>query len=229
MDVIIEEEYLLSSVIPAAVGGKHVLVLPCICPLTECCKVVVRLIYQTVRLDEDRVCKHVHIVLECECAYLRVICSRAAFNDLAVLVPHGSSVHEDSHRVFCIIVQMSGPQGIMIFIGKLHDRTSELRKVQIYHVLKIITCQYCLFLKNAHVSPCIYDLALDIPKRGIADEVCVIVKEAGRAYDLSVTGSFHIHHLGRLGAEEHDKTVLVLLLLVLSRKRKTGHQGRNDK
>ena len=229
MDVILEKEYLLSSVIPAAVGGKHVLVLPCICPLTECCKVVVRLIYQTICLDEDRVCKHVHIVLECECAYLRVICSRAAFNDLAVLVPHGSSVHEDSHRVFCIIVQMSGPQGIMIFIGKLDHRASELRKILIYKILKIITCQNGLFLQNAHMSPRIDYLALDIPKSCIADEVCVVVEEAGRAYDLSVTGSFHIHHLGRLGAEEHDKTILVLLLVVLSRKRKTGHQGRNDK
>ena len=116
----------------------------------------------------------------------------------------------------------------MVLIGKLDDRTSELGKVSIDEILQIVAGKNCLFLKNAHMSPCIDDLGFHIPKCRITDQICIVMKEAGGADDLSVACSFHIDHLGGFGTEQHDKTVFVLLLLVLCRKRKTRRKRYED-
>ena len=50
------------------------------------------------------------------------------------------------------------------------------------------------------------------------------MKEAGRTYNLSVPGTFDIHHLSRLRAQEYYKAVLRLLLLILSGSREAKNK-----
>lgn len=45
------------------------------------------------------------------------------------------------------------------------------------------------------------------------------MQETGRTYDLTIAGTLHINHLGRLGAKQYNKTVLLTVLL--SRNRNT--------
>ena len=57
----------------------------------------------------------------------------------------------------------------------------------------------------------------------IADKICIVMQETGRADNLTKTRTFHIHHLGRLGTKQHHKAVFLLLLVFLSGKRKACH------
>ena len=212
MDIISKEEKLPASVIPSTIGGKHIVVLPDIGRKTEGGKIQIGLIHQFLCLDENRVREHIHIILKCEFLDLGIIRTVAAFDDLTILVTHSSSVHKHCHRVLRIIVQMPGPQRIMILVRKLYHRASELRKIIIDEILEIVAGQNGLLLKDADIAPGINYLGLHIPKSRITDEVGVVMKETCRAYDLSVSRAFHIHHLCRFGTQEHDKAVLLFLL-----------------
>ena len=100
----------------------------------------------------------------------------------------------------------------MILVRELHHRSSELRKVLFDQIGQLVAGQNRLLLKNAHISPCIYDLGLDIPICSVAKKVGVVVKETRRTHHLSVACTLDVHHLRRLGAHKHDKAVLTLLL-----------------
>ena len=74
----------------------------------------------------------------------------------------------------------------MILVGKLNDRSAELSQIVIHQIFELVAGEDCLFLKNADIAPRIDDLCLDIPKGSIADQISVVVKEAGRTYDFPV-------------------------------------------
>ena len=86
----------------------------------------------------------------------------------------------------------------MVFIRKLHHRSSELRKVLFDQIGQLVAGQNRLLLKNTHISPCIYDLGLHIPICGVAKEVGVVVKKTRRTHHLSVARTLDVHHLRRL-------------------------------
>ena len=211
MDLVSEEEHLSASVIPASVGRKHVLVLPHVCCRTECCEIEVRLINERPRLHEDGIGEHVHVIGECEGLYLGIICSVAAFDYLTVLVTHCTAFLEHGDRVFGIIVQMSGPQCIMILVSKLDNGTSEFGEVHIDEISKLVTGKDSLLLENANIAPCLDDLGLDIPQSRVAEQICAVMEKSCRTYDLSVACTGDVHHLGRLGTQQDDQAVPVFL------------------
>ena len=111
---------------------------------------------------------------------------------------------------------MPGPQCIMILVCQLDDRTAELGKVQIDEICQLVAGEDSLILEDAHIAPRFDDLGLHIPQSRITEKVCSIMKEARRTYDLSVAGSFDVHHLCRLRTQKHHEAVLVFLLATLS-------------
>ena len=90
---------------------------------------------------------------------------------------------------------MSGPQRIMILISQLDHRTSELSEVFIYKVSQLVTCQHGLLLEDAHITPGIDYVGLNIPISRITQKIGVIMKETCRTDYLSVACSLDIHHL----------------------------------
>ena len=109
MDIIVEKEYLLLPVVPSAVRGKHIILLPCIRTVTECSKIPIGLILKQICLDKDRVRKHIDMIPESETLRLGIICSVLTLDYLAILIPHRASMLEDGKGVLRIIIQMSGP------------------------------------------------------------------------------------------------------------------------
>ena len=53
VDIVGEEEHFLLSVVPTAVGRKHIVLLPGVCSISESCEILVRLIIKSIGLDED--------------------------------------------------------------------------------------------------------------------------------------------------------------------------------
>ena len=123
---------------------------------------------------------------------------------------------------------MARTQGIVVFVGKLDDRTSELCKILVHKVSQLVACKNCLFLKDAYIAPCIDDLCLDIPECGIAEKICTVMKKSCRSDDFAVTTTLDVHHLCGLRTHEPYHTVLRFLLFLLGRKRQTGQKYKQD-
>jgi len=198
MDIIREKEKFLPFIIPSSGGRKHVHILPHVCRGGKGSKILFRLIYQSICLDEYRVGKHIHIVSKCEFLHFGLIHTATALYDLTVLIPHGTSMHKHSYRVLRIIIQMPGPQRVMILVSQLYGRAPELRQIHIDKICKLVTGKNRLILKYADIAPCVNDLRLHIPICSIAQKVGVIMKKTGRTDNLPVAGSIHIHKLSRL-------------------------------
>ena len=114
----------------------------------------------------------------------------------------------------------------MILVNKLDKGSSELGKVTVDEIGQLLTGEDCLLLKDAYISPGIDDLCLDIPQGCVTKKICIIMEKTRRAYNLSIAGTLNIHHLCRLSTKKHNKTILLLALL-LSCKRKTCHHGKH--
>ena len=100
----------------------------------------------------------------------------------------------------------------MILVLQLNQCTSELCEVIIYDISKLLAGEYCLFLKDADISPCFDNPGLYIPEGCVTKEISVIVKKSRRSHHLSVAGTLDVHHLSRFGTDEYDKTVRLVLL-----------------
>ena len=120
---------------------------------------------------------------------------------------------------------MSGTQGVVVLVGKLDGRASELGKIFFYDIFQVVAGEHCLLLKDADIAPSVDDLGLDIPQCRVTYEICSVMQESCRSNNLSVPAAFHIHHLGRLGTHQPDKAVALLLALLLGRKGQTDKQS----
>ena len=208
MNVIPEEEHLTPPVVPPSIGGKHILVLPCIRTVSELRKVPVRLVRESCRLHKDGVSEHVHIVYKSEELYLGLVAPCLALDYLPVLVFHGAAAPEHGDTVLGVVVQIPGPEDIVVLVPELHHITAEFGKVPVYMVYHLFTLQFSLFLDYLHIADSVYYLRVDIPECGVADKVCIIMQESGRTGHLPETLSVHIQQLGFLGAYEYDNAVL---------------------
>ena len=146
MDIIVEEEDLAWPVVPAGVRRQHVLVPPGIGHVAEGGDSAPGIVDESGRLDEDRVGEHVDVVSKRKCLYLGVVGSGDALDDLAVLVLQGSAVLEDGNAVLGVIVEMAGPQHIVVLVLELDDRTAELGEILVYIVSQLVSGQDCLIL-----------------------------------------------------------------------------------
>ena len=213
MDVLGEEKQFICPVIPTAVGGQHIVLMPGIRPETECSEILVGFIFETSGLHKDGIREHVHVIVEGKSLYLGIICSGPALDYLSVLVPHRAAIHKDSHGILRIIIKMAGTQGVVVLVGKLDNRSPELSKILIHQIRKFLTGQNGLVLKYAHIAPRLDDPGLHVPQCSVTQQVRVVVKESGRTFHFSETCTFHIYHLSRLGTHQYNKTVRLLIFL----------------
>jgi hypothetical protein len=96
----------------------------------------------------------------------------------------------------------------MILVNQLDKSTSELGEVVVDEIGQFFAGEHSLFLKYADISPGIDDSRLNIPQCSVAKEIGIVVKKAGRSYDLSVAYAVDFHHLCRFGAQQKHKAVL---------------------
>ena len=83
----------------------------------------------------------------------------------------------------------------MILISKLYNRASELSQIGVNQISEFVTFQNCLLLKYAHISPRLDNTSVYIPQCGIAQKICIIMKETGRSDYFSIGISLNINHL----------------------------------
>ena len=207
MDILPEQENLLVPVIPAGIGGKHVVLAPSICIIAECCNVAVRVINNRRRLDKDRISEHIHIIGKSESLQFGVVSTCTAFYYLAILIPHRTAVEKDGDTVPRVIIQKFRPQYIPVLVLQLHQRTPEFGKVAIDIVSEFVTCQNSLVLKNLDILDGIYFIGRNIPQSRIANEIRVIVQEPGRSGHLTVIQAVLFDELHRLGTEQTYKRI----------------------
>ena len=218
MHVAAEEEELPAAVVPAVVGAEHFIVLPHVGGKAEVGGGKVAAVLQAGGFHKGGVQVHVHLVVEHEQVGFGVIGAVQALDDLSVFVPHGAAVLEDGHGVLCVVVQVARTEGIVVFVFQLHQGTPESGHVVVHYVLQGFAAQLRLVLDNAHMAHGVDDVGVDVPQGGIAQQVGVVVQEAGRPDDLAVAlPVFVLNELGALGADQVHFPVVPLLFLGLLR------------
>ena len=213
MDIVSEEENLPSAVIPASIGGKHVGLLPGIGAVTECCEVLVGLVFQPRGLDKYGIREHVHITEKGECLYLGIISTCLALYYLPVLVPHGTAFTEDGHTVLGIVVQMACPQCVVVLVPELDHITTELSKIPVYPVYHLLAFQFGAVLNDPHMAYGFYYAGLNIPQGGIAQQIGIVVKKGGITCGSPVCHAVPLHLTQGVSAHKTHKTVLRLFFL----------------
>ena len=93
-----------------------------------------------------------------------------ALDDLAVLVAQGTAVPEHGHTVLGVIVQVSGTQGVPVLVPKLDQRASELSEVLVDEIVEALAAEHCVVLNDLDVAECVYNILVDIPQGGVADQ-----------------------------------------------------------
>ena len=76
------------------------------------------------------------------------------------------------------------------------------------------------------MSPCVDDLCLHVPQGCVTEKEGSIMEEPCRSDDLPIPATLRINHLGGLCAHQPDKTILLLLILLLGRKGQTDKQSK---
>ena len=129
MDVIIKKEYFFGSVVPPGISRQHILFLPCVSPFAESRKTLVGIIFKMICLYEYGVGEHIHVPIEKESLYLRIISTHVPFYDLATLVPERPPISEYGDAILSVVIQIIRPQSILLLILKLNESATKLRKV----------------------------------------------------------------------------------------------------
>ena len=213
MHAILEQEQIFGAVVPSVIGRKHVFLFPGIRTYAKVGHSALCIVFEGRRFYEDRVREHVHIVSKCEQFDLGLIDTGAAFYYLPILIFHCTAVHEGGHTIPGIVVQMPGPEGVAILVFQLDKRASELGKVVIHQINELVAGQFCLFLDDAYIVDTLNYGSVHVPEGGVADEVGIIMKEAGRADNLSVALSVPVDLLHALCTQKADQRVRLLCLL----------------
>ena len=206
-----EEEQLLVPVVPAVIGGEHVVVLPHVGPVAEIGRIQVAAVFQAGGFHEGRVHVHVHLVVEHEQAGLGIIGTVQALDDLPVLVPHGRSVLENGDGILGVVVQIARAEGILVLVLELDESAAEFREVVIHDILQGFGGQPGPVLDDLHMAHGVDDVGRDVPQGRVAQEIGVVVQEPGWPHDFSETLSAPLDELSRPGADQGDERVLPLL------------------
>ena len=215
MDPPVEEEGLLQALVPAAVGGEHIVVLPEIYPLRETGPAGARFVVDAAAADEDGIREHIHVVAEFEQAALGIIGAVGALDDLPVLVFHRTAAGEEGQGIPGIVVEIVGAEGVVVLVLELHQRSAGLDEVVVDDVVHLVGGEYGPLLHDAHVAPGVDDAGIHVPEGGVADEVGVVVEEGG-VDGLAIVGPALLDEFERLGLDEAHQAV-PLLRFVLGR------------
>ena len=213
MDPLVEEEDLAQAVIPAAIGREHVVLLPGEGFVPERSHVVPGIIDQFGGFHEHRIREHVHPFGKGKQLGFGIVGSGLAFDNLPVLVPHGSAVAENCHGVTGVIIQIMRSQRVPVLVLQLNERAAELRQVFINQIIQFVAGKNGLVLDDLYIADGIDDLVVHVPKRRVAKQVGIVVQETRRSNDLSVTDPVNFQQLGALGAQFLYQRILPLRLL----------------
>ena len=70
---------------------------------------------------------------------------------------------------------MSGSKRVVILVRKLHHGSAELCKVHVDEICKLVAGKDGLLLKDADISPCLYDLGLNVPKCCVTEQIRAVM------------------------------------------------------
>ncbi len=211
--VVPEEEHLPVTVVPPGLRREHALVLPRVGGPPESGQADVGFVLEVGCLHEDGVREHVHVIRECEELDLGVIGSLDALDELPVLVPHGSTVVEDGHAVLRVVVEVGCSQNVVVGVLQLHQDAAELGQVIVDVVDHLVARQDGPLLDDAHIAHRVDHLRVDVPQRGVAEHVGVVVHEFRRSDDLADVLSVDLKQLRRLAVVQTNEAVAVGLFL----------------
>ena len=213
MDPLVEEEDLAQAVIPAAIGREHVVLLPGEGFVPERSHVVPGIIDQFGGFHEHRIREHVHPFGKGKQLGFGIVGSGLAFDNLPVLVPHGSAVAENGHGVTGVIIQIMRSQRVPVLVLQLDERAAELCQVFINQIIQFVAGKNGLVLDDLYIADGIDDLVVHVPKRRVTKQVGIVVQETRRSNHLSVTDPVNFQQLGALGAQFLYQRILPLRLL----------------
>ena len=99
----------------------------------------------------------------------------------------------------------------MILVLQLDKRSAELCQVVIHHILERLAGQARPVLDQLDMAYGIDDIGIDIPQRGVADQIRPVVEEPGRTDYLAVLDGALLDQLGRLGGNQPCQGIPFLL------------------
>ena len=228
MHTVGKEEQFPRPVVPAGVGRKHVVFFPGIGPAAEGGETPVGIVGQAGRLDEDRVGEHVDIVRESEQLDLRVIGTRLALNDLAILVLHGATALEHGDAVPGVVIQVTGAEHVVVLVFQLDECPAEFSQVPVDIISKVVTRQDGLVLEDLDMANGLDQLLVNPPVSGVADQIGIVVQETGRAGDPPVIHAVPLDQHGILAAHQAHQGIR-LLPFILGRQVQDAGQGQQEK
>ena len=141
---------------------------------------------------------------------LGVVGAVEALDNLTVLVFHRGSVLEDCDGILGVVVEVVGPQRVLVLVFELDQRAAELRHILVHHILQGLAPEGCPVLDDAYVTYRIDDVGVDIPESRVAKQVRIVMEEPRRAHDLPVTLAPDFHNLGRFCADQGDERIRIL-------------------
>ena len=196
------------AVVPAGISPEETIVAPQVGIAAEMRALRLVEISQLVGLDLDRVHVELHLVLEREESLLAVVGALAALDHVAVLVFHRAAVFEYRHAVLGVVGQALRAQGVAVLVEELHQRAAEQGPAFIDPVDHLLALEHGLVLDDLHVAEGFDVAAVHVPRRGVAQEIGVVVEETGMSLHQTVLCAVLLILLGPLGLEQAEDAVL---------------------
>ena len=170
MDVFCESEQLRRPIVGSRIGSQHIIPSPGIGSGSEHSHRSLSVVVKGIRLDEHRIGVHVDIFVKPEKLDLGVVTTHVTLDYLAILVPERATIPENGHTIFCVVVQVGGPEGILLLILKLDQRSAELSQAAADVIIEFVTRQGSVILKNAHMTDGLDNLPVNIPVGSVAEQ-----------------------------------------------------------
>ena len=233
IDVVPVAERAVLAGIPAAIRPDKGLVHPGMGLVPEDGLLLVGAVGQPVGLHQDRVHEQFDVLLEGKGFGTGVVCSVKSFDHIAVLGFHGAAVLEEGKTVLGVIVQLAGAETVSVLVEQLHQRALELGQAFGNQVGQLVARKHRFVLHQADVAVGLDDLGIHVPGGRIAEQVGIVVQEAGIALDTAVIDAVLRNLPGLFSTDQtHDRILrrrrLLLLLLPRLRKGRTGEDGRQQ-
>ena len=213
VDILHEGEYLLCMLVPSRLCGEHVVIPPGVGIRAENGYLGACVVVKRIGLDEHRIGVHVDIAQEAELPDLGIVGTLVALDDLAILVPHRRTELEGGETVLCVVVQVMGPEGVLVLVLQLHQGTAELGKVVIDEIVQFVAAQYGPVLDDLDMAVAADYILVDVPDGRVAQELGRIVFEAGIAQRLAVADPIFLLLLELVAAEKPYEAVFPLIPL----------------
>ena len=178
VDIAFEEEGLGAALVPAAVGRKHVVLLPEIDVGGEPGLLGRGVVFERTRLDEHRIGVHVHVAVEEEEFRGVVVLALVALDYLSVLALHRGSAGEHGDAVPGVVVEHPGAEYVLLLVAQLDQGAAELGEVEVDQVVELFAGELGLALDQPDVADAVDDAAVDVPHRTVADQIGAVVQES---------------------------------------------------